>query len=215
MTHVLLVSATTLEIGETLDFLARYRSESGEYHFGDLAVTVCITNVGMVNTAFSLGRLEGFKFSVAINAGLAGSFGELPIGEVVSIPEDCFSELGAEDDLNFLRFEDMGFGRQHLSIANRLQLQNTVFTQTSGITVNTVHGNEENIARIKARWNAGVESMEGAAFIHAANYFNWSALQLRAVSNVVEKRDKSRWDIPLALKNLNGALIGILKQLNS
>jgi futalosine hydrolase len=216
MTSLLLVSATALEIEPVIGFLSPFQSETADnYVFGNLAITVCVTGVGMVNTAFSLGRLNGFQFGMAINAGLAGSFGAYKNGDVVSVPEDCFSELGAEDDVNFLRFEELGFGQQHLSLRNRLESRQIGFLPSaSGITVNTVHGNDENIERIKRQWNADVETMEGAAFIHAANFYNWKAVQVRAISNIVEKRDKSKWDIPLAIRNLNAVVMEILKEMN-
>jgi futalosine hydrolase len=216
MTNVVVVAATGLEIEPLTEFLSPYRSSAtNQYVFGNLHVTICVTGVGMVNTAFTLGRLNGFDFSVAINAGVAGTFGAFRIGEVVSVPADCFSELGAEDDVNFLKIDELGFGRQHLALTARLQSPRAaLLPETSGITVNTVHGNEESIRKIKDRWNAGIETMEGAAFVHAANFYQWNALQLRAISNVVEKRDRSKWDLPLALKNLNEVLIEIIKELN-
>ena len=52
--------------------------------------------------------------------------------------------------------------------------------------------------------------MEGAAFLascgHAKHY-----TQIRAISNYVEKRDKSKWNMPLAIKNLNDFLINFIE----
>ena len=75
--------------------------------------------------------------------------------------------------------------------------------EVKGITVNTVHGNLNSINKIIKQYNPDVETMEGAAFIHAANEFKWPALQLRAVSNLVEVRNIKNWDLPLAIKKLN------------
>ena len=45
--------------------------------------------------------------------------------------------------------------------------------------------------------------MEGAAFFQVCEKFNIPCLQIRSVSNKVEKRDLQKWDIDLAVKNLN------------
>jgi futalosine hydrolase len=39
-------------------------------------------------------------------------------------------------------------------------------------------------------------------------------IQLRAVSNYVEKRNKDAWNIPLAIENLNKQLIAIINDFN-
>jgi futalosine hydrolase len=49
--------------------------------------------------------------------------------------------------------------------------------------------------------------MEGAAVFYVAQQEKIPALQIRAISNLVEKRNKDNWDIPLAIKNLNEWLI--------
>jgi len=47
------------------------------------------------------------------------------------------------------------------------------------------------------------ESMEGAAFFYACKQAGVPCLQIRAVSNYVEKRNRDAWQIGLAIKNLN------------
>jgi len=77
-----------------------------------------------------------------------------------------------------------------------------------------VHGNEKSIQNIIEKFQPHVETMEGAAFIHAANGFNWRAIQIRAVSNVVEKRNKENWNIGQAVQNLNKVLLDLLHSIN-
>ena len=45
--------------------------------------------------------------------------------------------------------------------------------------------------------------MEGAACFMVCEKFNIPCMQIRAISNKVEKRNKTIWDMPLAIKNLN------------
>lgn len=216
MTKIILVSATSFEIEPLLRFLEGHHSlKHNTYLMEKLQMTVCVSGVGMVNTAFELGKFKGDDFDIAINAGVAGSFSEYENGQVLNVTQDCFSELGAEEDDRFLSIDELGLGEQRVKIRNLYESDLTKgLPKVSGITVNTVHGNEKNIDTVKKRYACDVESMEGAAFIHAANVFNWKAIQLRAVSNKIEKRNKNNWELPLAIKNLNEVLIGLIKEIN-
>src|SRR3954471_24078924 len=107
MVKLLLVSATAAEIKPALLFLEPYRvHDTSTFSVGKLLVEVCITGVGMVSTAFELGKLNGRNFDVAVNAGVAGAFEDLAPGTVVNVTEDYFTELGAEDGTGFLSIDD-------------------------------------------------------------------------------------------------------------
>ena len=216
MVKILLVSATVFEIEPTLLFLQAYKTPKAHvYLFRKLEIEICITKVGMVNTAFELGKLFGRSFDLVINAGVAGSFGKHQTGEVLNVAQDCFSELGAEDDQDFLGIDLLGLGEQKVSLLNLVQNPVTdKLPKAHGITVNTVHGNEATIEKVLKKYQADVETMEGAAFIHAANASHWQAIQLRAISNKVEKRNKNNWQMPLAIKNLNAVLIAFIENLD-
>ena len=54
--------------------------------------------------------------------------------------------------------------------------------------------------------SADVESMEGAAFFEACLAAGVPFAEIRAVSNAVGEEDRSRWNIPLALANLQSFL---------
>ncbi len=56
--------------------------------------------------------------------------------------------------------------------------------------------------------------MEGAAFHYACLQENIPFLQLRSISNYVEVRDKSKWKIQLAIKELNDTLIKYFERWN-
>ena len=79
----------------------------------------------------------------------------------------------------------------------------TKLKPVKAITVNTVHGNKNSIQSTVNLFNPDIETMEGAAFFKVCNYFNVPCMQIRSISNRVEKRNKSNWDIDLAIANLN------------
>jgi len=197
----LIVAATAFEIQPLLDSKIK-----------NFSLDTLITGVGMTRTAYMLGQhLAIQSYDLIINAGIAGSFDRnLMIGEVVEVVEDRFSELGAEDGDSFLTIDDLGFGN---SIYQALQPKGSAphwldLKKVCAITVNSVHGQDASIARLKARLpEVTVESMEGAAVFLAANERQIPALQIRAISNYVERRDRESWDIPLAIKNLNDVLL--------
>lgn len=208
-----MVAATLTEIQPVLSRFAAVQDQkisSGKYEMNSL-----ITGVGMVATAFELAKhLANNSYDLAINAGIAGSFDpQLAIGQVLHITDDVFADLGAEDGDGFLSLDDLGFGQAGVSpIISSIDHLITL-PKAKAITVNQAHGHEMSIAKIKARLNPQLESMEGAAFFYACNQFNLPAIQIRAISNVVERRKRTNWNIGLAVKNLNDFLIHFLNDL--
>ena len=55
--------------------------------------------------------------------------------------------------------------------------------------------------------------MEGAAFFLACLLSEVPFLEIRSISNFVEPRNREAWDLPLAIDNLNVALIELIKTL--
>lgn len=212
MHTLLLVAATPLETAILREQLAfeQITPDLWEKTVGHTRVHLLHTGIGMVNTAFSLGQyLARHSARMAVNFGIAGSFDKhLEIGQVVEIVVDSFSELGAESPEGFLDLQQIGFPL--LKTASKIYF-NTLpnpkndaasVPQVRGITVNKVHGIEAHIRETLSQWPCQVESMEGAAFFHAMLSAEVRFRAYRAISNYVEKRDKSKWNIPLAAKTV-------------
>ncbi|MFZ4564739.1 MAG: futalosine hydrolase [Bacteroidales bacterium] len=227
--NILLVSATFFEIRPLLTQLhlvEQYDEYLSTYHHKDTVVDVLIPGVGMVQTAYFLGRQLALKqYDLAVNAGVAGTFNKsIPLGSVVNVIEDCVPELGAEDGANFLSVFELGLtdpdaypykGGRLINAPLNAVVFDTLevikkLPEVKALTSNTVHGDAENIARIRRISGADLESMEGAAFFFGCFSAKMPCLQIRSVSNLVEERDKSRWDLDLALKNLNKVLWEII-----
>ena len=214
--NILVVSATPFEIAPLLEEINIPRTNEvfSTHIYNQHTIDVLITGVGMTHTSFYLGKYLNAHYDLAINAGICGSFNrKFPIGEVVRIDEDCFADLGAEDDENFLSLEELKLpGTYHVKntcIFNHTYLHS--LKSAKGATVNTTHGNTYSIEKFTSHTKADIESMEGAAFLFACNQTKIRCLQIRAISNYVEKRDRSKWDIPLSIKNLNNFLINLIK----
>jgi futalosine hydrolase len=170
---------------------------------------ILITGIGMVNTSIQITKeLMQDKYDLVINMGVAGSFSkDYAIGDVVEVLEDNFSELGYENENDFGQFSDFGLVTKY-SVESKTNLQ-----KVKAITVNTVRGNEESITEIVNRLNPDVESMEGAAVFKVCNEFFIPCIQIRAISNKVEKRNKENWNMPLAIRNLNNQVAKIIMKL--
>ncbi len=218
MPKILIVAATKQEIEPFLtSFKFDVRGNVGFFTSGsDPEVSVLITGVGMVNTAYFLGRYFLSAFNFTINVGICGAFNKNhKIGEVVNVVEDTLSEMGAEDGEDFIKYADLNLGGTN-SFAYRLDDEIDAIDELKkvrSITVNTVHGNAESINKTIKLFDPDIESMEGAAFFRACENLPSDCLQIRAISNYVEKRDKSKWDIPLAIKNVNAFVIKLVEDL--
>jgi futalosine hydrolase len=183
--------------------------------FDNKQIQVLITGVGMVNTAYMMGRYSNNVYDLILNAGVGGAFDKtLEIGQLVEVAEDTLSELGAEDGDNFITYDQLHLGGTHIynSFTNDEYLPINNLKKVKGVTVNTVHGNNASIEKIKKRHHPDVESMEGAAFLASCGRAKHYT-QIRAISNYVEKRDKSKWNMPLAIKNLNEFLIDFIEKI--
>ena len=214
--RILFVAATDFEVSSLKSEVERLTNKP------DLGLStpdfrLLITGVGMVATAFALGReLATNQYDLAINLGIAGSFDrDISLGDIVEITEDIIAELGAEDGETFLPISQMGFGESIFTASKQLSdiYKGHSIKQTTAITVNTVHGNEASIRKIQQRLNAQIDSMEGAAFFYACREAGVPCLQIRAVSNYVEKRNRDAWQIGLAVKNLNTFAVRLLESL--
>ena len=225
--RILLVSATAAEIGPVTAGLRREGDRApkttrfvGSGH----DVDVLVTGVGMVATAtWCTHALSRERYDVALNLGVCGSFDRsLTPGTVVHVVSDRLPELGAEDDEAFLSIHELHLLDENESpfVNGRLVNQAPPVSTTlaglpavNGITVNTVHGREQSIAAVTARVAPQVESMEGAAFMYACLVHGQRFAQVRAVSNVVERRNREAWKLADAVASLGAVSLRMLNEL--
>ncbi|HRG58536.1 MAG TPA: futalosine hydrolase [Bacteroidia bacterium] len=224
---ILLVSATALEINPFVSSLGKAQllnKHLSKYFYHDLEIDVLVTGVGMVFTAFYLGiQLNNQKYNLVINAGVAGAIDkELQLGEVVHVVQDYFYELGAEDNASWLSISDLGLlsNNDLPYTANGLTNQNFLnipqlnsLKQVKAHTVNKVHGHLQSIEIMKQRSQAQIESMEGAAFLFCCLKMDVPCVQIRAISNYVEVRNKANWKMIEAVEGLNFELSEIFQNL--
>jgi futalosine hydrolase len=214
--RLLLVAATDAEVSPFVAGLRRVSAVGPRvtrYQGDGHDIDVLISGVGMVATATWCARvLSAERFDVALNLGVCGSFRpEIFPGAVVHVVSDRLPELGAEDGDGFLTIQEMKLlgddefpftGGRLVNASPPVLGVLTSMRAVSGITVNTVHGNDDSIAGVTKRFSPDVESMEGAAFMYACMIQGVPFAQVRAVSNMVERRNRAAWKLEEAIANL-------------
>ena len=180
-----------------------------------------ITGVGSVATAYLLTKMiKDHKPDLIIQAGIAGGFDtNLKLGEVLIIKRDRIADLGVEEKEQWNDLVDLGLARENDApfnggwlVNNHKDLEKYGLRIANAVTINEITTNEKRIGILKAKYHPAVESMEGAAFHFVCLQEKIPFIQLRAVSNYVGERDKSKWKMDLAIKNLNLELAKIIDQ---
>lgn len=221
---ILLVAATPFEINPGLKVFKQNLLEFQPNRFqkGASGLDILITGVGIPATIFRLtNHLSVKSYDLIINAGIAGSFrSDIELGTVLQVVEDRFGDLGVE--LANAEFQDLfdmelaesnAFPYQEGRLLNREAGAFNFLPKASAITVNKVHGTAASIERIQKKYDADIETMEGAAVFYVAQQKQTKCLQIRSISNHVEPRNRDAWEIGLAIKQLNEVLIPIIATL--
>ncbi|HTI91031.1 MAG TPA: futalosine hydrolase [Puia sp.] len=223
--HILLAAATPFEIQPTIDYLAskapaakiRERSSPSPTNVHPL-----ITGVGSLATTWSLMRqIDSQRPDLIIQAGIAGCFTGRKAGDVVVVREEALADLGVWEDQRFKTLFDLQLADSEAppfsggKLVNPYQqlLSLTSLDPVSAITVNEITTEPARIAWYQQNTAAVVESMEGGGLHYVCLREKIPFVQLRAVSNDIGVRDKTKWDIRSAIRNLNEQVISLLEKL--
>ncbi|MHC1705555.1 MAG: futalosine hydrolase [Tenuifilaceae bacterium] len=209
---ILIVAATASEV----EFKVKHRKRKGvpvplnEPFNHD--VDLLVTGIGAVPTAFFTTRFIE-QYQLVLNIGIAGSYSsKYPIGSVVCIKKDAFGDYGIDDRGKFktlvenkLIDEDEAPFQGGVLLNKYLKgsLKPKKIPLVMGVTLATASGSEKIISQIKSLWGPDIETMESAAVFYVCNMLEVPFVCIRSISNMVEPRDKSKWEIKRAIVNLN------------
>ncbi|MBN1387673.1 MAG: futalosine hydrolase [Bacteroidales bacterium] len=178
-----------------------------------------ISGIGPVSTVYAIMNYlaHNGKPDLLINIGIAGSYtGNLPVGTVVVPVSDMFADLGVCDGKNFIplsragiKDDDDNYTPTGIFHADQEIVQKLAayLSPVKAVTVSTATGSAEIREAIRSEHNPDIESMEGAAAYYVCNKQGIPCIGIRAISNMVGPRNKSLWDIDLALEQLEQALV--------
>lgn len=215
--YVLLLAATNFEIQPAINYLAER-----DCMVNGNKLDILITGIGSMSTAYWLTKtIDKRRPDYLIQAGVGGSYsGNYLPGSVVLVSEEVTGDLGVEENGVFKDVFDMNLPQITAPYTgNRLvnpdveKLQRYQLPLVKSVTINEITTREARIQQLQQKYAPVVESMEGAAFHYIALTEKIPFVQLRAVSNAVGERDKSKWKMKEAIAVLNEKLIDMINSL--
>jgi futalosine hydrolase len=188
------------------------------------------TGIGAVNTAHGLTRaleMETPEWVLQIGVGGAYTGVGLGIGDLAVATEEVYGDLGVVTPEGWRPADEIGVPVADLhgkALYNRFPVDATLSAEAAAIltdageatlvegpflTVQACSGTDS-LGRERAARAPGAicESMEGAAAAHICALYGARFVEVRAISNLVEDRDRSRWDLETASRRAqDGALL--------
>ncbi|MBP6431063.1 MAG: futalosine hydrolase [Ferruginibacter sp.] len=184
--------------------------------------SVLITGIGMPASLYQIQKTIGINnYDIIIQAGIAGAFtNEFELGETVLVKQDTFGDIGIEEKQQFtpifetdlLNKNEFPFKNGWLFNDNKI-LQQSNLELVKAITVNKVNDNLLLKEQLMELFNPEIETMEGAALHYVCLQEKTPFVQIRSISNYVGERDKTKWKMELAIKNLNTELEKLISEL--
>ena len=188
---------------------------------GIRSVVLIETGIGVVNTAQALTvALQEVSPECVLQIGIGGAYlsSGLDKGDLALATEENYGDLGVITPAGWSPADEIGIPilsadrnyyntypvdptlvarAQHI-----LEQSGECVVQGPFITVQQCTGRKDIGNELAARFNAICENMEGAAAAHVCTLYAVPFLELRAISNLVEDRNKDAWDIPQSVQRV-------------
>ncbi|MFO7790380.1 MAG: hypothetical protein ACQES1_00550 [Bacteroidota bacterium] len=213
MNKILIIIPTYYEAREFLNKTGACKVNKNLFYIPDLSAHILICGPGMpASMLHTIKYLNQHPpYHLLIMAGLAGSYNtNIKLCDLVCVETEKTADIGYIHNQKFhcLTTED-----EWESYYQKGVLVNSFQTLRHETGLKNVHSNTVNITNfaIQGKPDADIENMEGAGFFMLANEVNIPFLEIRAISNYVKERDKSKWKNTTALDNLHNYLISYLK----
>ena len=185
-------------------------------------IKTCVTGIGSVATTYNLLLfIQNEKPDFLIQAGIAGCFDNtVSLSSFFTIEKDCFADLGVMENNEWIDMFDIGLiDSDSRPYENSWLINNTQTTlfknenRVTGITVNEITTAASRNNSWLNKYEATLESLEGAAFHYVCLMQGIPFLQVRTVSNYVGERDKTKWETEKAILHLNKKLHDVIGHL--
>jgi len=201
--------------------------------WGTKEILISVTGIGLANTAAATVELvHVFQPDIIVSTGCAGAYpgSGLSLGDIAVATSEILADTGVAVPGGWLSLEEMGLPlleRNGKHYYNEIPLSPILTEHVSELatrrgqtlkmgkflTVSTCSGTAARGEELFRRFNGICESMEGAAAALIAARYGVDCLEIRGVSNHVEDRDLSRWNIGLAVGNAQICVESYLKEL--
>ena len=215
--NILLCAATTFELSPTLQWLERHakKQDFSTFKIESHTLQILVTGPGLVQSTFALTKiLQMQSFDLVAQIGVAGSYRrDDALGQSVQVVEEQFADIGIQEadggwqdlfQLGLVSMDQYPFKNGRLSPAPESPIHPSL-PHRRGITVATVTGTGQRRQELSVRFNADIETMEGAALFYTALMQHTPCIQLRGISNYVEARQRANWRLDAAIDSVNAA----------
>ncbi len=187
---------------------------------GDWGVRLVETGMGAVNTAHALTcALQDYRPDWVLQVGMGGAYigSGLEVGDVAVASEEVYGDVGVRLRQGWKGSEEIGIPllqKEGESFFNRFSLDGEAVEKVKAllangdwqgatpavrsgpfVTVQECSGAEEVGREREQLFGAICENMEGAAAAHLCRLYGVDFIEVRAISNRVEDRDKEKWDL--------------------
>jgi len=183
-------------------------------------IYLALTGIGKVNAAIvSTLLLERYSPRLLINTGCGGAYcgSGLQVGNLAIATAEVYGDEGVLTMDGWHSLELIGIPsveRKGNRYSNEFPLSMQAAAKTfqfaaslglpvrrgKFITVSTCSGTSHRGDELYNRFGGICENMEGAAIAHVSLLYDTDLLEVRGISNMVEDRDISKWDIPLSVE---------------
>ncbi len=212
---------------------------AGMFYTGRLAgkdAVLALSGIGKANAAHAATRLiTEFSPEVIINIGVGGAYPSsgLSVGDLAIAQKEVYGDEGLLLKDGFHEIDSIGipllrkgskryfneFPLNSLLAGKAVRAARLVAHEPSPIkvkkgvflTVSTCTGTKKRALELERRFSAICENMEGAAIAQICALYGIPLIEMRGISNIVEDRDLSGWNIKLAAENCQRALLGFIK----
>lgn len=194
-----------------------------------------VSGIGIPNAAAATAVLiERIKPGVVLNIGCGGAFAGsgMQVGDIAIARHEIFADLGVVAPSGWLDLFDLGFAllttadkKYYNCIPLDTNLTDKALHHAQQLGLKAKVGNFATVAscsgtakqgkKLLQRYDLICENMEGAAIAAVCLRYNIPCIELRGISNLVEDRDLSRWDIPLAVTTAQRVAQSLLADLTA
>jgi futalosine hydrolase len=197
-------------------------------------ILLCISGMGKVNAAHAATlMLTQFSPRAVVVFGIGGAYPSsgARVGDVAIAKEEIAGDEGVLTQEGFKDAEYIGIpllktassviystyaASEHLvndavrSLAAHQGAAGHMVHVWTFITLSTCTGTNERARELEERYHGLCENMEGAAVAQVAVLHGIPWLEVRGLSNIVEERDLTKWDIPKAAQSVQQAVSRIV-----
>ncbi len=201
---------------------------------GSVSLVCSAGGVGKANAASAATLLtERYQPELVIITGCGGAYpgSGLSVGDIAVASDEIFGDEGVLTPSGWLDMKQIGLpllqegernwynliplARHEAEKAMQLAENHGVsILRGRFVTVSSCSGTKARGQELARRYQAVCENMEGAAVAMVAMRYGIPCLEIRGISNLVEDRDISRWDINRAVETAQRFLLKVIEGLS-